>query len=125
MMTDKEIKWKNKDLNLCVICDKPLTSNSFWRCQKCSKTSEITYKHVKDDIYDIKSVCCNFDVDNNQSVTCSVQCHQSLVDIMVKEKGEFKLVTDIHTLKTHKVPMRDIIEFGIKYSDLAKYPTMD
>ena len=125
MEKESEIKWMNTSLKLCVICEKPLVSNSFWACQKCSKPSEITHKHVIDDIYDIKSVCCNFDVINNQSITCSVQCHQSLVGIMIKEnEGEFKIITDIHTGKTHKVPMRDIIEFGIDYSDLARYPTI-
>jgi len=124
-MAESEIKWKNESLNLCVICDQSLTSNSFWTCQKCSKPSEITYRHVTDDTFDVKSTCCNFDVDNNQSITCSVQCHQLLVNIMIKEKGEFKMITDIHTKKTHKVPLRDIIEFGIKYDDLGKYPIMD
>jgi len=125
MEAESKIKWKNKDLNLCVICDKPLTSNSFWICQKCSNPTDITHKHVADDAYDIKSVCCNFDVDSNQSVTCSVECHQLLVDVMIKEKGEFKMITDIHSGKTHKVPLRDIIEKGINYSDLMNYPIVD
>lgn len=124
-MISSKIKWKNESLNLCVMCDQSLTSSSFWTCQKCSNSAEITHKHVTGDIYDIKSVCCNFDVTNNKSITCSVQCHKDLVDVMIKESGEFKMITDIHTQKTHKVPTRDIIEFGINYSDLGRYPTID
>ena len=124
-MAESEIKWKNQKLNLCVICDNPLTSNSFWTCKKCSNPADITYRHVTDDAYDIKSVCCNFDVDSNQSITCSIQCHQLLVDILIKEKGEFKMITDTHTGKTHKVPLRDIIELVINHSDLGRYPIID
>jgi len=124
-LENSSIKWKNQKLNLCVICDIPLTRNSFWICQKCGKPSEITQRHVADDVFDIKSTCCNSDVNNNQSITCSVQCHKDLVDVMILEKGEFKMVTDIHTLKTHKVPLRDIIEKGINYFDLVNYPIVD
>jgi len=122
-MKKSSIKWINQKLNLCVICDHALTSNSFWICQKCNNPSDITTKHISGNAYDVKSICCNFDVNSNQSITCSVQCHKDLIDVMIQENGEFKMVTDIHTGKTHKVPLRDIIEKGINYSDLMNYPT--
>lgn len=121
-MIQSEIKWENNTRNLCVMCSELVKSNSFWTCKKCSKVSDIIHKHVEGDLYDIKSVCCNHDVINNQSITCSVLCHENFVKTMIKENGEFKKVTDMHTEIIHKVPIRDIIEYGLNYDNLGKYP---
>ena len=120
-----KIKWSNEKLVLCVICDKPLLSSSYWTCLKCSKPTEFTRKHISGDTYDLKSTCCNYDIMNNQSITCSVECHNELVESLIKENGKYKLVTNAETGKTHKVPTRDIIEFGINFADLEKYPTVE
>ena len=36
--------------------------------------------------------------------------------------GEYKKVVDAETGKAYKVPVRDIIEKGLKYKDLINYP---
>lgn len=55
-------------------------------------------------------------------ITCSDGCHEILVDIITGKCGEFKKVIDIETNIEYKVPVRDIIENGLKYEDLPKYP---
>ena len=41
---------------------------------------------------------------------------------MIQENGPYKLVTDVTTMKTHKVPIKDIVEHGLDYADLKYYP---
>lgn len=55
-------------------------------------------------------------------VTCSDECHEKLIHRLEKEFGIYKKVVDIETGKTYKVPTRDIIEKGLKYEDIKKYP---
>lgn len=57
-----------------------------------------------------------------RALTCSEPCHQKLVDRLVKEFGEFKRVVDVHTEKAYKAPTAHIIEHGLKYEDLPKFP---
>jgi len=55
-------------------------------------------------------------------LTCSEECHKKLIDKLVEEFGEFKKVVDVETGIAYKVPTRDILEHGLKYEDLKKYP---
>ena len=55
-------------------------------------------------------------------MTCSDDCHEKLVYVLEKEYGIYKKVVDLETGKTHKVPTRDIIERGLKHTDLKNYP---
>jgi len=59
---------------------------------------------------------------NYRVYTCSEECHKKLIDKLVKEFGEFKKVIDGETGKAYKVPTRDILEKGLTYLDLTKYP---
>ena len=43
----------------------------------------------------------------------------------IKMEYSLKKVTDIHTKIIHKVPTRDIIEYGLNYDNLGKYPIWD
>jgi hypothetical protein len=50
------------------------------------------------------------------------ECHEKLVQKIIAEYGEFKKVTRMSTGQTFKVPVRDIIEKGIREQELDKYP---
>ena len=62
---------------------------------------------------------------SHRLLTCSEECHHQLIDDLTKKFGEFKKVIDTETGKAHKVPTRDILESGIKGSDLHNYPFWD
>jgi hypothetical protein len=50
------------------------------------------------------------------------ECHEALVRYMIARFGEFKKVVRASTGQTFKVPVRDIIEKGLREQDLDKYP---
>jgi hypothetical protein len=54
--------------------------------------------------------------------TCSDDCHEKLVYQLEQEFGPYKKVVDETTGLIHKVPTRDIIERGLKQTELHKYP---
>jgi len=55
--------------------------------------------------------------------TCgSDECHEKLVDWLVEEFGEFKKVVDAESGIAYRVPMRDILERGLRYANLLNYP---
>lgn len=49
-------------------------------------------------------------------------CRRELVDRLIAEFGEFKKVIRMTTGEAFKVPIRDIIEKGIREQNLDKYP---
>ena len=51
--------------------------------------------------------------------------NQKKLQELIEEFGEYKRVTDMKTGKTYKVPTKDIIMYGLKYSDLKYYPEYD
>lgn len=55
-------------------------------------------------------------------MTCSVLCHEKFVEFCEREYGISKKVEDQTTGITYKVPTRDIIEKGLKWEYLPKYP---
>ena len=56
------------------------------------------------------------------ALTCSAICHEALVKRCEREYGTHKRVVNIDTGKIHLVPVRDIIEKGLKGSELDQYP---
>jgi len=58
-------------------------------------------------------------------LTCSERCHEELINRLVKEFGEYKIVVDAQTGLKHKVPTRDILEHGLRYDDLGVYPVVE
>ena len=71
---------------------------------------------------DAKSKCCNADVDMHQKITCSNSCHEKFILQMTDKYGPFKKVIDQETNIAYKIPIRVIIEQGLTFSDLKKYP---
>jgi len=57
-------------------------------------------------------------------VTCSNDCHEELILRLELKFGIYKRVTDQETMKAHKVPLRDIIEKGLRQQDLKNYPEL-
>lgn len=57
-------------------------------------------------------------------VTCSDTCHEILINWLEHVFGVYKQVVDIETGKHYKVPVRDIVERGLKHCDLVNYPEM-
>jgi hypothetical protein len=55
-------------------------------------------------------------------LTCSDDCHEKFVYRLEQEYGIYKKVVNLETGKTHKVPIRDIIEGGLRQIDLKNYP---
>jgi len=55
-------------------------------------------------------------------LTCSDECHEKLVKILVQKLGEYKKVCSIATGKCYRVPTRTIIEKGLTHEDLVKFP---
>jgi len=120
------MKLENSLNNICVICDKSLFDPSYWLCLKCNKPCETNIKEqISEDIFDVKSKCCNADVENSVKVTCSDNCHKIYVTQLEEKFGEFKKVVDQETGITYKIPTRDIIERGLKYSDVRTYPVWE
>jgi hypothetical protein len=54
--------------------------------------------------------------------TCSEPCHLAYIEHVVAQFGPTKRIVDAVTGKTHLVPTRDILERGVKRSDLPGYP---
>jgi len=65
---------------------------------------------------------CGAPLGGEHKVTCSDDCHEALILKFELTFGSFKRVTDLETMKVHKVPLRDIIENGLKQEDLKDYP---
>ena len=56
-------------------------------------------------------------------MTCGKpECHEALVQKMIAQFGEFKKITRMTTGQTFKVPIRDIIERGVREQELDRYP---
>ncbi len=57
-------------------------------------------------------------------VTCSDDHHEELIHRFELDFGSYKRVTDLETGKVHKVPLRDLIEKGLRQQDLKHYPEL-
>ena len=55
-------------------------------------------------------------------LTCSEDCHEKVVDFIESQYGHYKRVVDGVSGLSYRVPVRDIIELGLKQTDLKKYP---
>lgn len=71
---------------------------------------------------DAKSKCCHEDLEVRTRITCSDKCHKHFVKDLIKQFGEFKIVVDQSSGKSYKVPTKDIIEKGLRWRDLSRYP---
>jgi len=69
-----------------------------------------------------KCFVCGKLYEEGREMACSDACHDELVSRLIAEFGEFKKVVDQTTGTAYRVPTRDIIERGIKWRDLDRYP---
>jgi len=122
----ENIQFENAKKYLCVICGEHIELSSVWICRRCFQQCEIDdfriIEKIKDKMFlDIKSKCCDADVQSVGRLTCSDGCHEEFVKRLEREFGETKKVIDDITGTAYKVPTRDIIERGLTWQDLPKY----
>lgn len=55
-------------------------------------------------------------------MTCSEDCHEKFVKFCEEQFGTTKKVVDSTTDITYRVPTREIVENGLKWEELPKYP---
>jgi len=55
-------------------------------------------------------------------LTCGDDCHEKAVDFIESQFGVYKKVVDAVSGIIYRVPIRDIIELGLKQQDLKNYP---
>ena len=64
---------------------------------------------------------CGVKIHENR-LTCSDDCHEKAVDFIEGQFGVYKKVVDAVSGNIYRVPVRDIIELGLKQQDLKNYP---
>ena len=73
-----------------------------------------------------KCFICDKLYEPGRELTCSEGCHEKLVEQLterlVAEFGEFKKMVRQSTGVAYRVPVRDIIEKGVKEEELNQYP---
>lgn len=125
-MKDWKFHTSNLLENLCLVCSKSLTSSSFYICKKCKKVCNVKVVNKVGEggyfLVEIKSTCCEADVENMQKTTCSEECHHQLVNNIELQFGKFKKVVDMTTNIEYRVPTKDIIEKGLNQDQLTIYP---
>ncbi len=125
----KGVKFENTNNGLCVICDKKIETSISMLCTNCYNPCKPVYTEPLETqgeymTLDVKSDCCNANVKFG-NITCSPICHEKFVMACEDEFGPYKKVIDQTTDKAYKIPTRDIIEIGLTWEDLAKYPLWD
>lgn len=66
-----------------------------------------------------------FSADQYRDTCGKPECHEAFVQRMIKQYGEFKRVVRMTTGQVFKVPIRDIIERGVREQDLDRYPAWE
>ena len=76
---------------------------------------------------DRKGLCimCGMSAKIEGRMTCSEKCHEEFVKFGEKKFGVTKKVVDGTTGITYQVPTRIIIEKGLAWKDLTKYPVWE
>lgn len=126
----ENIEFENAKKGLCIICGEYIDTPAIWICDKCSKPCEVDHSRILEEtkdkmLVDVKSKCCGADVQSVGRMTCSEECHEKFVDRLEKEFGDVKKVIDQTIGIAYKVPTRDIVENGLTWQDLPKYPQWD
>lgn len=78
---------------------------------------------MKNNINRSLCVTCNMPVIDQGRVSCSEKCHEAFVKHCEEKFGKTKQVVDDTNGTIYIVSTREIIEKGLKWEDLAKYPT--
>ena len=84
---------------------------------------------MNDSIFDnaSKGLCiiCSLPVKVEGRMTCSEKCHDEFIKFGEKKFGITKKVVDITTGIAYQIPTKDIIEKGLTWKDLTKYPVWE
>ncbi len=67
---------------------------------------------------------CGASLGLGYKITCSDDCHEKLIHRFEERFGLFKRVIDEETQIAYRVPIRDIIEKGLRQQDLKHYPEL-
>jgi len=67
-------------------------------------------------------IICSLPITVSGRMTCSEKCHDEFVKFGEKKFGITKKVVDATTGISYKVPTNDLIEKGLTWKDLRKYP---
>lgn len=126
----KNIQFENAREGLCVICGECIDIPAIWECKECHKQCDVDNSRVLEKmqdtmIVDVKSKCCSVDVQPVGRITCSEKCHDEFVERLEKGFGEEKKVVDSTTGIAYRVPTKDIVERGLTWKDLPKYPVWE
>jgi hypothetical protein len=70
----------------------------------------------------INCVVCGTPFEAVNKVTCSQECHDKFVRMMEFKYGPTKKIIRETTGEAFRVPVRDIIEKGVREQDLDQYP---
>ncbi len=54
-------------------------------------------------------------------VICSEKCHETLIQRLEQEFGTHMKVVDLKTMKAYSVPLRDIVEGGLRRKNLKYF----
>ncbi len=54
-------------------------------------------------------------------VICSEKCHETLIQRLEQKFGTHKKVVDLKTMKAYRVPLRDIVEGGLRRKNLKYF----
>ena len=130
------ISWENVPKGRCVFCSSELKDRGLYYCLKCGNVTEVEFQPLGGGpkmiqinpvlfLADARSKCCRADLEVRTRITCSEKCHRLFVRALVSQFGEFKRVMDQTTEKSYRVPTKDIIEKGLKWHALARYPEWD
>lgn len=114
----------------CVVCHEPMDLMQISICIKCGMICNLVCSEILDTVdekgakflMDVKSDCCNADIEIISKLTCSEKCHIEYIRILEEKFGKVKKVTDSESRISYKVPTKDIIEKGLKWEDIKKYP---
>ncbi|WP_174591897.1 hypothetical protein [Methanocella conradii] len=136
MMSDPSplsITWENVPRGRCVVCSSELKDRGFFYCLRCGGVAEIEFhplgggpKMIQINpvlfLADARSKCCGAELEVRTRITCSDKCHRLFVRVLISQFGEFKRLVDQSTGKSYRVPTKEIIEKGLKWRDLTRYP---
>lgn len=67
-------------------------------------------------------IICSMPITITGKMTCSEKCHNEFVNFGIKKFGIAKKIVDVTTGIAYKVPTKDIIEKGLSWKDLTRYP---
>lgn len=97
----------------CEVCQKKINGSV---CVVCEKNCEVVMLPDGGGL----SHCCGAAILLRQ--TCGRDCHEVFIQNVERRYGKYKVIQDLETGRRYSVPVRRIIEKGIRYSELHEFP---